>query len=97
MLRSVVLIMLISLALGLVRCSDNHHEYPSEITVKISVTDDITVDGDTVAIGDLTEKLKEMGIRKETNIRVVPDPEAGAATVEAVQRTVRVAKNASDK
>jgi hypothetical protein len=45
-----------------------------------------------VPIDSLEMRLKEIGVTKQTNISILPDPEAGAGTVEEVQRRVRVFK-----
>jgi hypothetical protein len=60
------------------------------------VKNEITVNGDTTAIDSLQKKLEKIGVTKSTNIKLRPDPEAGAATVEKVQRMVRVFKQSSD-
>jgi hypothetical protein len=75
-----------------ITCSDEPRNSVSEVTVTISVTDDVVVNGDTVAIDSLEMKLSELGATSRTNIRVVPDPEAGAGTIERVQRKIRVYK-----
>ena len=80
---------------GITACSGKEEQGPEEITVTISVKGEIVVDGDTVMIDSLAAKLHELGVTRSTNVRIVPDPEAGAATVEQVQRTARLAKQSA--
>lgn len=72
-----------------VSCSGKK-ENNEPIKITISVKDVIVVNADTVAIDSLTATLKELGVTKSTDIRIVPDPEAGQGTIDQVQRTVRI-------
>ena len=73
-------------------CSGNQHESADSIKITISVKDEIMVNADTVSIDSLELKLRELGATSETNIRIFPDPEAGAGTIERVQRKIRLYK-----
>ncbi len=73
-------------------CSENKQQSSPDIIIRISVKNEITVNRDTVSIDSLELKLEEIGATNQTNIKIVPDPEAGAATVEQVQRRVGVFK-----
>jgi biopolymer transport protein ExbD len=84
-----ILILLI-LAYG---CSGDRSDSGKEITVNISANNTIVVEADTVALDSLAWKLKELGVTKNTRIRVNPHPVAGAATVEKVQRIISVVKS----
>jgi biopolymer transport protein ExbD len=80
--------------IGLLTCACTEVDKNSvpEVVITISVKNEITVNADTVSMDSLDMKLKEIGVTKKTNIRITPDPEAGAGTIEAVQRKVRVFK-----
>jgi len=45
---------------------------------------------DNNALENLETKLKELGVTRGNYIRLEPDPEAGAGTIERVQRKIRV-------
>lgn len=70
-------------------CTEKETPARKNVEITISVKDVITVNSDTVAIDSLDAKLAELGVTGNTNVRIVPDPEAGAATIERVQRKVR--------
>ena len=76
-------------------CTERRDKPSSEFIIRISVKNQITVNDELVPIDSLEAKLAEIGITKKTNIRIMPDPEAGAATVEMVQRKVRIFKQSS--
>jgi hypothetical protein len=78
--------------LSLSFCSKIDNESAATVKITISVRDEIVVNKDTVSIDRLDAKLKQIGITKGINIQIVPDPEAGAATIEKVQRMVRLYK-----
>jgi len=73
-------------------CSELDEETDRTVKITISVRDEIIVNKDTVSIDTLHAKLKQLGITRGINIRVIPDPEAGPATIEKVQRMVGLFK-----
>jgi biopolymer transport protein ExbD len=73
-------------------CTGEKQRSVAEINITISVTDEIVVNADTVQIDSLESKLKELGVTNKTNIRIAPDPEASPATIEQVQRRIRIFK-----
>lgn len=73
-------------------CAEDKRKSSADITITISVKDEVVVNSDTVSIDSLESKLAQLGVTDQTNIKVVPDPEAGAGTIDRVQRTIRIVK-----
>lgn len=76
-------------------CSGDTTHAGKEITVRISATNTIVVNKDTVAIDSLAEELQKLGVTENTDVRLIPHPVAGAATVERVQRIISVVKSST--
>ena len=74
-------------------CSGDRTRSGKEITVRISATNTIVVNADTVAIDNLAAKLRALGVNAGTKVRLLPHPVAGTATVEEVQRIIGVVKS----
>jgi hypothetical protein len=91
-LQIVACLMIFIIGLMSYACTEGEQKSSPEVIITISVKNEITVNADTVSIDNLEAKLAEIGVTNKTNIRIMPSPEAGAATVEAVQRKVSVFK-----
>ena len=85
-------LVVIIVGLMLYTCTDKKQKASPEVVIRISVKNEITVNGDTVSIDSLESKFEDIGATYQSNIKILPDPEAGAATVEKVQRRTRVYK-----
>ncbi len=83
------IILLSMLLISVNACNETEQQPSEDVAVTISVKDVIVVNQDTVSFDSLKVKLAELGVTDDTNVRIVPDPEAGAATIEKVQRAVR--------
>jgi biopolymer transport protein ExbD len=73
-------------------CSGKKTSGKSDIIITISVKNKVVVNSDTVDVKNLDNRLEQLGVTHNDNIRVVPDPEAGPAMVEEVQRKIRIYK-----
>ena len=91
-----LLLSLIVLGFFFSSCSTDKTQ-DKDIVITISVKGDVVVNADTVAVDSLKDKLRELGANQNTNIRIVPSPEAGAATIEKVQQIVGAFKNSDSE
>jgi hypothetical protein len=91
--KTPVLLFILFLLISGYSCSGDSVDAGKEITVNISANNTIVVEADTVTLDSLAWKLKEVGVSENTKIRVNPNPVAGAATVEEVQRIIAVVKS----
>jgi biopolymer transport protein ExbD len=91
-IQIVTYLMMINIGLMSYACTDSEQGSSPKVIITITVNNEITVNADTISIDSLEAKLKDIGATNKTNIRIMPDPEAGAGTIEKVQRRVRVFK-----